>query len=71
MITFTFKFNLDARAQGKSFPHGSGVHLQPSQDGKREVNNDETAPLDRAADPGLSEVVLKHSVFVKTDLVAF
>ena len=53
------------------FTHGSGVHLQPSQDGKREVNNDETAPLDRAADPGLSEVVLKHSVFVKTAFVAF
>ena len=41
---------------GNSFGF-KGVHLQPGKDGKREVNNDETAALDRKEDSGLFEVL--------------
>ena len=43
---------------------GSGVHLQPSKDGKREVNNDEAPTLDCAKDPGLLEVFSQTFSFV-------
>ena len=34
-----------------------GLRLQPSKDGEREVNHDETAALDRSQDPCLLEVL--------------
>ena len=43
---------------------GSGVHLQPCKDGKREVNNDEAPALDCAKDPGLPKVFAQTFSFV-------
>ena len=43
---------------------GSGVHLQPCKDVKREVDNDETPALDCPEDSGLFEVFARTFNFV-------